>query len=376
VNAGPTRAALWSAARRVLLIRLDNLGDVLMTTPAFAAVRESLPEAHLGLLAAPSVQALQPHLPDIDEFIGFHAPWVKAGAAALDGGVHQPRGGRGEAERRLMQQLMRARFDAAIIFTVSTQSALPAALLCRMSGIPLVLAHARERAYGLLSDAIPERDAIAPGMRHEVRRQLDLVAQVGLRTADESLRFQLRDTDRVAARAALQAAGVAADRDYVLVHPGASAASRRYPAARFGQAAELMQGGAAAPAIVFCAGPGEARLVHEARAAMSGPSVALSPPELGTLAALIAGARVLVANNSGPVHLAAAVGTPVVDLYALTNPQHTPWQVAARVLSHDVPCRNCQQSVCTQAHHPCLRGIEPHQVAEAARELMAVKEAA
>jgi ADP-heptose:LPS heptosyltransferase len=80
-----------------------------------------------------------------------------------------------------------------------------------------------------------------------------------------------------------------------------------------------------------------------------------------------------VANNSGPAHLAAAVGTPVVDLYALTNPQHTPWLVQARVLSHDVPCRNCQQSVCKQAHHPCLRGVEPQQVAQAARELMAVK---
>lgn len=382
MNSAPTRAQLWSAARRVLLIRLDNLGDVLMTTPAIAAVRETLPEAHLALLAAPSVKALMPHLPLVDEFIGFHAPWVKAGAAALDGGLRlaqQPPPGRGEAERQMLQQLMASRFDAAIIFTVSTQSALPAALLCRMAGIPLVLAHTRERAYGLLSDAIPERDEIAPGMRHEVRRQLDLVAQVGLRTADERLRFALRERDHAAARAALQAAGVGAERDYVLLHPGASAPSRRYPAARFGIAADLLQGDGAtpAPAMVFCAGPGEDVLMHEARAAMRGPSAELLPPlKLGTLAALIAGARLLVANNSGPVHLAAAVGTPVVDLYALTNPQHTPWQVPARVLSHDVPCRNCQQSVCVQAHHLCLRGVEPQQVAEAARELMMVKEAA
>jgi ADP-heptose:LPS heptosyltransferase len=70
------------------------------------------------------------------------------------------------------------------------------------------------------------------------------------------------------------------------------------------------------------------------------------------------------------VHLAAAVGTPVVDLYALTNPQHTPWQVPAQVLSHDVPCRNCQQSVCTQPDHDCLRGVPPQAVADAARALM------
>jgi lipopolysaccharide heptosyltransferase II len=355
----------WRAARRVLLLRLDNLGDVLMTTPAFAAVRESLPEAHLALLAAPSAQALGPHLPMLDEVIAFNAPWVKAGAAALAG---QPQG---EAERELLQQLLAARFDAAIVFTVSTQSALPAALMCRLAGIPLVLAHVRERAYGLLSDEVHDRDEIGPGMRHEVRRQLDLVGRVGLRTRDERLRFHLRADDVDAARLALSAAGVDPDRPYVLVHPGASAASRRYPAAAFGAAAALLNREGLDAQIVFCAGPGESDLLDEAAAALGGAGHVLAPlRQLGLLAALVAGARLLVGNNSGPVHLAAALGTPVVDLYALTNPQHTPWQVPARVLSHDVPCRNCLQSVCAQGHHDCLRRISPQQVADAARELL------
>jgi len=366
VSAAPPHARRWQEARRLLLIRLDNLGDVLMTTPAFAAVRESLPDAHLALLAAPSSRALIPHLPMLDEFIGFHAPWVKAGAAALDADAASPRGA---VEREQLQRLLDARFDAAIIFTVCTQSALPAGLLCRMAGIPLVLAHTRERAYGLFSDAAPDRDEIGPGLRHEVRRQLDLVGRVGLRTADERLRFELREEDRAAAREMLRAAGVPASQPYALVHPGASAASRRYPAEAFGAAADLMQ--ALGTRVVFCAGPGEAALLHEARTAMRSPPCMLPPPDrLGTLAGLIGGARVLVANNSGPVHLAAALGTPVVDLYALTNPQHKPWRVPARVLSHDVPCRNCLQSVCAEGHHDCLRRIEPRQVADAAQALM------
>lgn len=357
------REACWRRARRVLLIRLDNLGDVLMTTPAVAAVRESLPRAHLALLCAPSSLALRPHLPMVDEFIGLHAPWVKAGAAALAG---QPTGA---AEREQVQRLLDARFDAAVVFTVCTQSALPAALLCRLAGIPLVLAHARERGYGLFSDAVPDRDEIGPGLRHEVQRQLDLVGRVGLRTADERLRFLLREVDRAAAAALLRAAGVDPSRPYVLVHPGASAASRRYPAAAFGAAADLMQ--AEGAQVVFCAGPGETDLLAEARAAMRRPAAVLPPPEaLGSLAGLVAGARVLVANNSGPVHLAAALGTPVVDLYALTNPQHKPWRVPAQVLSHDVPCRNCLQSVCAEGHHDCLRRVAPSQVADAALALM------
>jgi ADP-heptose:LPS heptosyltransferase len=83
-----------------------------------------------------------------------------------------------------------------------------------------------------------------------------------------------------------------------------------------------------------------------------------------------AGARLLLSNNSGPVHIAAALGTPVVDLYALTNPQHTPWGVAARVLNRDVPCRHCLKSICPQGHHQCLRGVPADEVAEAALQLI------
>ena len=92
---------------------------------------------------------------------------------------------------------------------------------------------------------------------------------------------------------------------------------------------------------------------------------------LDELAALIALAPVLIANNTGPAHIAAAVGTPVVDLYALTNPQHTPWMVPNRVLSHDVPCKYCYKSVCPEGHHHCLRLITPSEVVRATYELLA-----
>jgi ADP-heptose:LPS heptosyltransferase len=89
------------------------------------------------------------------------------------------------------------------------------------------------------------------------------------------------------------------------------------------------------------------------------------------LATLIRLAPVLIANNTGPVHIAAAVGTPVVDLYALTNPQHTPWLVPHRVLSHDVPCKYCYRSICPEGHHHCLRLIPPAEVVAAACDLLA-----
>jgi ADP-heptose:LPS heptosyltransferase len=91
----------------------------------------------------------------------------------------------------------------------------------------------------------------------------------------------------------------------------------------------------------------------------------------GQLGAAIRLASVTVSNNTGPAHMAAAIGTPLVDLYALTNPQHTPWQVEHRLLFHDVACRNCYKSVCPQGHHDCLVKIDPARVADAVCSLLA-----
>jgi len=358
------RRDAWRRVRKLLVVRLDNLGDVLMATPAIAALRAGLPGAQITLLASPSGAAAVPFLDDVDAAIVFAAPWVK-GDGAVDGAAL------GRAEAELVERLRAARFDAGVILTTCTQSALPAALACRMAGIALRLAHCRENPYGLLSDWVPERDEIADGMRHEVERQLALVASVGFAAVDRRLRFSVPTAARSAVAARLARAGVDASRPLVVVHPGASAESRRYPAARFGSAADGIA--RATDATIVLSGAADERpLIDELRAAMTVPAISLAGQlDLGELAALIDAADVLVANNSGPAHLAAALATPVVDLYALTNPQHTPWLVPARVLNHPVPCRNCLKSRCPEGHHDCLRRVAPEDVAGAAIELLA-----
>ena len=355
----------WHAVRNVLAVRLDNLGDVLMTTPALAAIRHTLPAARITLLASPAGAAVAAHVPVIDDVIAFEAAWMKHPRAGNDD-AHDL----GQRESRLVDRLAERGFDAAIVFTVCTQSALPAALLCRLAGIPLRLAHSRENPYALLTDWVAECDEVVEGMRHEVARQLALVASVGFHAPDDRLQFRFGIEHVGRLRERLAEAGVDPARPYFVVHPGASAPSRRWPAERFGAAAELIAQGSGCQA-VFTGDAGEHALIEVARHAMTAPSASLGGRlDLGELAALIAGAQVLVANNTGPVHVAAAVGTPVVDLYALTNPQHTPWKVRSRVLNHDVPCRHCLKSVCPMGHHDCLRRVEPLEVAEASLELM------
>ena len=351
------RAQVWRQTRNVLALRLDNLGDVLMTTPALAALGND-PGRRVTLLTSRAGAALKGHLPGLSDVMVYDAPWVSGATRS------------GQADRRFLAKLAQRRFDAAVIFTVCTQSALAAALFCRMAGIPLRLAHSRENPYALLTDWVRDTDVCADGMRHEVERQLDLVRSVGFGTDDLRLRFERRPGDTISVRRKLAGQGVDPDAPYAVVHPGSSAASRRYPAERFGSAARAIAE-ASGLQIVFAGGPAEFDAVAEARAAMGAPAASLAGQlELGELAALIAGARLVLCNNSGPAHLAAATGTPVVVLYALTNPQHTPWAVRSRVLNVDVPCRHCLKSVCPQVHHRCLLGVEPATVAEAALELL------
>jgi len=347
----------WAAARRILCVRLDALGDVLMTTPALRALKAAGTGRELTLLASPAGAPAARHVPDIDHVLVYEAPWVKY--------PHPPEPA---AFETLLSTLRAGRYDAAVIFTVYSQSALPAAMLCWQAGIPLRLAYSRENPYHLLSDWEPEREP-EPLLRHEVVRQLELVASVGARTGDTRMAFRLHAEDDARALRILHAAGVDAERGWIVVYPGASAASRRYPIAQYAAALRRFAHVRHRPVLVT-GSAAERTLIEELVAQLPGAVGLAGTLSIGELACVLARAALLVANNTGPTHIAAALGTPTVVLYALTNPQHTPWQVPHRVLTHDVPCRWCYRSVCVSGHHDCLRGVRPEDVARAALELL------
>jgi lipopolysaccharide heptosyltransferase II len=353
----------WNGARNILCVRLDALGDVLMCTPALRALRRGQRGRRLTLLTSAGAALAAPFIPELDGVIAYAAPWMKSSAG------HEP-----AADLACAARLAARRFDAAVIFTTYSQSALPAALLCYLAGIPLRLAHCRENPYQLLTDWVPDPEP-QQRIRHEVRRQLDLVESLGCATADTRLSFALREQDLAAVRQHLGDAGIHPAGRWLLLHPGASAPSRRYPQHHW---AELIRQLATRPGlpIVMTGGADETELVDAIRAASSVPVVSLAGQlNLGELAAALRLASVVVCNNTGPAHIAAAVGTPLVVLYALTNPQHTPWQVASRLLYHDVPCRFCHKSVCPQGHHACLDKVTPASVADAVCGLLGGEDA-
>ena len=357
----------WRNARRLLCVRLDSLGDVLMCTPAMRALKEALPGSHLTLLGSAGGAQLAPFVPEIDAVLRFAAPWMKHPVGANP--VTDKDTVDGPDFAGCVAALRRHSFDAAVIFTSYSQSPLPAALLCHQAGIPLRLATCRENPYALLTDWVPEPER-THASRHEVRRQLDLVATLGCAPRDTRLSFRVHDNAIDTVSELLLTEGIDPASPLIVLHPGASAPSRRYPARHWPPLmrrlaahtrCRLVLTGTAAEAAAIDAMIGASGVGARSLAGKLG---------LGELGALLSRAALLVANNTGPAHIAAALGTPVLSLYAMTNPQHTPWRVAQRVLFHPVPCRNCLRSTCPEGHHACLEFLEPETVAFAAQELL------
>ena len=358
---------------KLLALRLDAAGDVLMCTPALHALsshghRVSLLTSASGALAGECVDAIE----NVDggdgdgrgdgvsrkrAILRFDAPWMKASAPVAP-----------QAVAEMAAVLKLHRFDGAVIFTSHTQSPLPAALLCQMAGIPLRLAHCRENPYQLLTHWV--RDPEPALLRHEVQRQLDLVATLGCHTSERHLRLQVSDKDRAAAGALLSEAGLAEGQRFILLHPGASAPSRRYPARHWHALVRMLPTRLARPLVI--AGGADDQALAAALCVTEPRCINVAgKTSFGMLAALVARASVLIACNSAPAHIAAALRTPVVDLYALTNLQHMPWLVDCRVLFQPVPCAGCLQSTCPQPHHACLEQVSPERVLQAVHELLA-----
>lgn len=392
----PAAGDRWRNARRILCVRLDSLGDVLMCTPAMRALRHAASGRHLTLLSSASGAAVAPCIREIDDVLVFNVPWMKqpvtADGTATPGksdatsnawNAHAVGNAGAPANRsitamppleQLAAELRRHAFDAAVIFTSYSQSALPAAMLCHQAGIPLRLAACRENPYALLTDwvAEPERERAT---RHEAQRQLDLVAAIGCgmnptNTASDARLSFTAPADAVSSLdARLDKACIDARKPFLVLHPGASAPSRRYPARHWPPLLRLLA--RMEYPLVLTGSREEAGAIDAmiAAAGVEARSLAgrLNLPQLGVL---LQRARLLVANNTGPAHIAAAVGTPVVSLYAMTNPQHTPWQVAQRVLFHPVDCRDCLRSTCPQAHHACLDLLTPDTIAAAVSSLL------
>lgn len=348
----------WLNARNILAMRLDNTGDVLMLGPALRAVKETVPQARLTLLASPAGSTAAALLPWIDETLIWRAVWQDANQGARRMPLDPAR------ERELIRQLEALHFDAALIFTSFSQTPHTPGYVCYLAGIPLRAGESTEFGGSVLSDEVKG----TPVELHQVERNLRLVEHLGFVVRDRQLTLALTDEQREAARRHLARVGLDAGQPFVLLHPGASAQARRYPARRFGHVARLLEQ-RGWPVLVTGTAREEDLIAQLQRVAPTVPLL-LGETTVAEYAALVECAALVICNNTLPLHLADALRTPVLVLYSGTDyeEQWRPRATRARLLRRATSCHPCFLFECPLGQ-PCL-DIAPEEVVEAALELL------
>lgn len=322
--------------RNILIVRTDRLGDVVLTTPAIKALRQACPQTRISILVAPLTRELligNPYLDEIlvDDSRGSH--WGIWGFF------------------RLVSSLRQRRFDLAIIYHTKKRTN----WLCFMAGIPRRIGYKNEKAGFLLTD--PIRDERHLGERHEAQYCLDLLRHLSLPSnpiLDKSPQALAEDLYVAVTPQTLQwldglcQARHIEDHDRMIaVHPWASDPAKEWPLEQF---AELINRVVERyPSVIVLIGAERTRKISKLIAGRVRVPVwdLTSQTTVGQLAAVLKRCHLLISNDSGPVHVAVGVGTPVVSIFTRNQPgiNHERWRplgAASRVVS--VP-----QAITTQA---------------------------
>lgn len=336
----------------VLAVRSDNDGDVLLAGPALRALAHGADR--LTLLCGPRGRHAAEALPGVDELLVWRADWIDAAPRTLD---------RAHADT-LLDALRDSGVDRAVIFSSFHQSPLPMALLLRLAGVPWIGAISIDYPGTLLDLRHGVHDDV-----HEVERGLSLARAAGGQLPED-------DTGELRVRR-LPPGSVPRpfESNYVVVHPGASVPARAWPADAHAALVDTLVD--AGRQVVVTGGPGELELTRAVSGAPRADVVDLGgQTSFRALGEVIAGADCIVVGNTGPAHLAAAVGTPVVSLFAPTVPavRWRPWRVGHELHYAAVPCAGCRARACPVAGHPCMAGVGVAEVATAVARLAGARQ--
>ncbi len=333
---------------RILLVRLGSLGDIVHALPAAAALRKRFPDARMDWLVDARYASILELVPIIDGRVVV----ARGRRARRPADVaHSSRGPVGT-----IRYLRRQRYDVAVDF----QGLLKSALFARLSGARRVVGFDRRDAReGLAAIFYSERCGVSEAV-HVVDKNLGLLGSLGIVSA--ARQFPLDVPPSLVAEAVLERG--AQTGPYVLVNPGAAWPNKRWPPARFaGLAAWLHERHGLRSVVIW--GPGERELASSIAEASAGAATLAPPTNVGDLLAIARGARLVVSGDTGPLHIAAAVGAPIVGLFGPTDPaRNGPWDSADVTLSRFGDCV-CHYERRCRRRHACIEDISLEDVQEA-----------
>jgi len=354
----PPDAIALDQIHRVLVIKLRNLGDVLLASPVVSTLKSQLPHVEVdALVYADTADMLRDH-PDLAQLHVVHRDWKRLGTWQ-----------RLKRERQLLSGLRQRNYDLIVHLTEHVRGIWLARLLRpRFSVAPDL------RSYRLYRKAFTHRYPVIGGnRRHTVEINLDALRRLGI-YPDENRRLVLAvaPSAEAAAEEAMSRFHLT-NRSFVLIHPGSRWFFKCWPPDRVARLCDAIVAGGMPVALVSGPDPLEQRLLCEVTSRLKHPLPTFPGTlSLKELAALIARARLFVGMDSAPMHMAAAMGTPTVALFGPSGEiEWGPWQVPHRIITSSHPCRPCGRDGCGGGKRSeCVEVITPEQVLEAVRSLL------
>ncbi len=334
---------------KVLVARLDSDGDVLLAGPAIRAAAAHADE--VTLLCGPAGAQAAELLPGVDNTIVWACPWIAA----------HPDPVRPDEVRALTGRIAAEGYDLALILTSAHQSSLPLALVLRMAGVPAIAAISADYP-GTLLDVRLRPDIDFTDDAPEPERALAVANAAGCRLPDG-------DDGALRVHTPPDVTHLTGPGPYLVLHPGATVPARRWPAHRCAEAVRALA--ADGHRVLVTGGPGEKDLTEEV-AGTDGTDLG-GATSLAELAGVLAGADVVIVGNTGPAHLAAAVGTPVVSLFSPVVPavRWAPYRVPTVLLGdQNARCRSTRARECPLPGHPCLTTVAAEDVLAAVHTLL------
>ena len=342
----------------ILVIRLDLLGDLVLSLAAIHALKQTYPQARLTVLALPYAAGLLELAPDVDEVLSYDVNRIRRPADVL-----RPRHWR--ELFALTGQLRQARYDLCL--------SLHGPFACVMAWLSRC-----PRRFGYASEAYPFMlTHTLPGGRYDVRQHevlygLKLAELAGAAAsrlgAAPAPKLTVPQAEQRRMRHLLAEWEIRADSLLVVIHPGASNGSaKRWLPEYWGQLASRLHRELGA-AVVISGTPGEAAVVGEVvRACGFKPVILAGQTTIPQMGALLKRADLLLSSDSGPAHMAAALGTPQVTIFGPTDPAvYAPFSAKALVLRRDLPCSPCYDArataECRFGHVNCMRELTPDEV--------------
>jgi len=313
----------WKDCKNILLVRLDNMGDVIMNNAAFRQLRQQFRDSKITLLTSSMAAPIVPFLGTVDDTLIFDSPWMKLEGSDQPGSL-----------LNLINKIKTQQFDACILFNVYSQNIFAAALLAYLAEIPLRAGYARENPYHLLTHWYPDPEPLFE-IKHQIQRDLKLLEIIGLQPDLRCLPI-LKTMTTLAPLDISDRPTEIPSFQYTLLHLEVSEAKRQYPVSR---ARQLIHNLLADGESILFTGQHKSAYLDACLTGVKDANLLdlRGHTDIAQLLYLVQHAKGVICVNTSIMHIACAYQRPTLALYANTNFQHTPWNEHCQQVLFEVP---------------------------------------